>query len=502
MYTCKPETIKQLDERAINEFGISPLTLMKSAASNVTRAIVDKINYNNKVCILCGKGNNGGDGYHIAHLLNKQSIDVYVIDVFETPPFSYEAKECRNEYISHGGRIIGTENAFDEIKNADIIIDAIFGVGFKGKIENDTICARLIEACNASPAYKIAVDAPSGIDCGDGTVNGVCFKAQLTVTICLYKTGLFSYPARAYCGEIIKVDLCFPKRLTDSFKHDALIPDDDYISNVLPKRACDSHKGTYGKAVLFCGSPLMTGAAYLSATAALRSGVGLIVLACDKDTLPILQSRLSEPIFYNTGDLENPEDLQKLISLCDSAEAVLIGPGLGKQKKVQDACINIIKNTTSKLIIDADGINSLIGNINVLKEAKQTPVITPHPAEFSRICQKSINEVQNNRLNLARDFASEYACVVVLKGASTVIYSPCGKCAVNITGNSGLSKGGSGDVLAGVITSLYAQGLSAFDAASCGVYLHGKAADNLEISISQYGLLPSDLPLEIAKLLP
>lgn len=289
--------------------------------------------------------------------------------------------------------------------------------------------------------------------------------------------------------------------IQDNVNSNYFIPDDNYVKSTLPKRPCDSHKGTFGKLLMFCASRYMTGCAVLSAGAALRSGVGLVNIARDKKTLSILQAHLTEPIFtpVSTNSLFSRN---RIIALSNTSNAVLIGCGLGKNKNDIKTVKKLIKKSKSKLIIDADGINALTKNINILKEARSVPIITPHPAEFARLLDCTVQEVQNDRLNLAVKFAKEYSCIVVLKGASTIIASPDGKTAINPTGNSGLSKGGSGDVLAGLCASFVCQGIPKFDACVLAVYLHGKAADNLKNSISEHGLLPSDLPLEIAKLLP
>ncbi len=502
MYTVLPDTIKLADTLAVQQYGISPLTLMKSAANSALQYIYPHLSQNSVITILCGKGNNGGDGYEIAHILANDGYDVGIVNVFDTPPETDEALSCYNSCISQGIAFINVQNSSERIKNSSIIVDAVFGVGFRGSIEYDSVCGKLFKMCDESSAFKIAIDTPSGINSADGTVQACAFKAHLTIAISLIKTGLVTYPAKMYCNDVVKADICFPEELIKSLPTDALLADDEYISNTIPKRNADSHKGTYGKLTMICGSPLMTGAPYLACMAALRTGAGLVTMASDSKTLSVLQNRLTECVFYDIKDISDSENLQQLLSLCDSSNAVLLGCGLGNSPQIQQAVRYIIKNTKSKLIIDADGINALKGHINILREAKQVPVITPHPAEFSRICGESVEQIQSNRLNCTKSFSREYNCITILKGACTVICSPDGKTAINTTGNPGLSKGGSGDVLAGAVSSFICQGIETFDACVCAVYLHGKSADILSQTISQYGLLPSDLPLGIAKLLP
>ena len=384
------------------------------------------------------------------------------------------------------------------IDNATVIIDALFGVGFYGEIKEDSEIGKMISFCNAKEAKRIAIDVPSGINSADGRCEGVCFYADITVTMAYIKTGMLSYPARQCCGQILIAEIGYPDSLCSEIPKDALIADDCYINAVLPKRKENTHKGSYGRLLMYCGNPNMTGAAVLAATAALRSGAGLVNIAKDKETLGILQTRLTEPVFSPLSD--NSEE--EMLLLADKASAILIGCGMGKAENDRKTLYSLIKNANCNLIIDADGINLLCENTLILREAKKIPILTPHPLEFARLIGKTSGEVQKDRINLAKSFAESYGCIVVLKGAATVIASPDSLLAINTTGNPGLAKGGSGDVLAGLIASLVCQGIGCFESAVIGAYLHGKAADNLKEEISEYGLLPSDLPLAIAKLLP
>lgn len=499
MYTLRPDTIKYADTLAIEKYGIPELTLMKNAAKACFDLIKNDINKSDKTVILCGKGNNGGDGYELASILKKEGFDVTVINIFACPPITDTAKAVFRECISNGIDIFPIEAAPDKVQGASVIIDAIFGVGFYGSLQLDSEIGRLIEFCNNLDVIRIAIDTPSGINCGDGKVEGISFKADITVTMAYAKTGMLSYPARDYCGKIHVAEIGYPKELCDEIPKHAIVADNEYIKNIIPARNANSHKGTYGRLLMYCASPNMTGAGILSAQGALRTGAGLVNIARDKETIRILQNHLIEPIFSVISDTDKTSDIQ---NLCDKASAILIGCGLGTDESDRDVLYSLIKNADCPLIIDADGINLLSLNKHILKEAKKTPILTPHPLEFARLIGKTVSEVQCDRINLAKSFAKEFGCILVLKGASTIIASPDDRLAVNTSGNAGLSKGGSGDVLAGVISSFVCQGIDAFDSAVCGVYLHGKAADILKDEISEYGLLPSDLPLTIARLLP
>ncbi len=499
MYTLSPETIKYADRLAAEEYCIPELTLMKNAAKGCFDYIEKCITGEDKTVILCGKGNNGGDGYEIASLMKLSGYDVTVINVFDCAPGTETAKAVYKECSENGVSVVSLTSGYEAINTASVIIDALFGIGFYGSIDKESDIGKVIDLCNSLDALRIAIDTPSGINSADGRCDGVAFKANFTLTMAFIKTGMLSYPAKEYCGETEVVNIGYPEELNERIPKDALVADRRYLIEVLPERKANTHKGSYGRLLMYCASFNMTGAAILAATGALRSGCGLVNIARDERTLDILKRHLTEPIF---SEISDDNKVNEVLSLSRKATAVLIGCGLGREKSDRDVLYSLIKNADCNLIIDADGINLLCENKHILREAKKTPVLTPHPLEFARLIGKTTEEVQSNRLNLAKEFAEDFGCVVLLKGASTVIASPDGKVAVNTTGNPGLAKGGSGDVLAGIIASFAAQGISPFDSAVIGAHLHGKAADMLKVEISEYGFLPSDLPLTVAKLLP
>ena len=498
MFTLSPETIKYADALAVSKYGISDITLMRNAAKSCFEYIIKRISKNDKIAIICGKGNNSGDGYEISSLLNKAGFDVSVINAFDCPPVTETSRTVFGEAKKIGVNILSFGEWKKVIDNSDVIIDALFGVGFYGVIEADSDFGKMIVECNKKNALRIAIDTPSGINSADGRCEGICFNANITITMAYIKTGMLSYPAREFCGEILIADIGYCEQLKNEIQKDALIADDEYVKDTLPVRQPNTHKGSFGRLLMYCGSPDMTGACVLAANGALRSGAGLVNIARDKETIRILQTHLTEPIFSVLGEKTKEE----ILPLCQKASAVLIGCGMGMSEKDKNVLFSLIKNADCNLIIDADGINLLSLNKHVLKEAKKTPILTPHPLEFARLLGTGVKEVQSDRINLAKNFAKEYGCVLLLKGASTVIASPDGRLAINTTGNAGLSKGGSGDVLSGVISSFVCQGIDVFDSAVLGAYLHGKAADILSKEISLYGLLPSDLPMALAKLLP
>ncbi|MDF2686050.1 MAG: carbohydrate kinase, partial [Clostridia bacterium] len=370
---------------------------------------------------------------------------------------------------------------YDIIDSCDLAVDCIFGTGFTGSIDNKI--SDVVEKVNKKPV--IACDIPSGAQCDDGKVKGTCIKAIKTITFVTLKPCHYLYPSKNFCGEIKIADIGIPYEAVEKQKpYIKLITEND-IDNIIKIRMQNTHKGSYGSLQMVCGSENMIGAAYLAAQGALRSGVGLIYMAIEGRAREILQCKLSEPVFVKR-DAEI------------KSTAILIGCGLGKDSFLLNEYLKRKKPT----VIDADGLNYLSQNPDILNEDNNEQLIlTPHPLEMSRLCGLSVEEIEGNRIETARNFAIQKKLILILKGKHTLIATPGGNVYINTTGNTGLAKGGSGDVLAGIISGLLAQGYSTEESAISGVYLHGKAADILKEEISEYGMLPSDLPLTVAIIL-
>ena len=498
-----PGVISDAEKVLFEKREADPLDLMKKAAAEVYKNISDLLRRFDAITVLCGKGNNAGDGYELARLLKRDGFNVCCIAALGVMPATDIAKDRYDAFVEAGGKVEYDENAAkDIIAMSDVIFDAVFGIGFKGSIEKGSALYELIDTANRSRGKRIAIDVPSGINPSDGSVGGAAFLADTTVTITAVKAGMLSYPAKLFCGNIETADIGISSELLDSYENPCVVPDDRYVKRVLRKRSAVSNKGDYGKLLCVCGSEYMKGAAVLSTGAALRAGTGLVTLASEESVIRCAQSHLLEPI-YIPLNLEDERETDTFLQSVSKYSSILIGCGLGQSEKKRKALEYIIKNVDAQLIIDADGINMLADNINVLKEAKKAPIITPHPGEFSRISGLDVGYINDNRISCAVGFSKGYGCITVLKGAGTITASPDGRFAVNTSGNAGLAKGGSGDVLAGLIAGLCAcSGASPYECAAVGVYLHGRAADILREKYSEYGLLPSDLSEEFAKLLP
>ena len=288
MYTLSPETIKYADALAVEKYNIPDITLMKNAAKSCFEYFCEIISKSDKVLIFCGKGNNGGDGYEIARLMKTNGYSVRVLNVFDCLPNTETSRHVFEDCKNSGVDILPSSLWQEEIKKSDIIIDALFGVGFYGCIDSDSNIGKMLSLCNECSAKRIAIDTPSGINSADGRVEGIAFTADFTTTMAYIKTGMLSYPAREYCGEISVADIGYPDELCREIPKDALIPDDEYVKAVLPKRMPNTHKGSYGRLLMYCASENMTGAGVLAANAALRSCAGLVNIARNEKTIRIL----------------------------------------------------------------------------------------------------------------------------------------------------------------------------------------------------------------------
>ena len=494
MRAYTPAQMRDGDRYAIDVLNIPAYDLMKNAAQAILTEIKNRscLFENKKVIILCGKGNNGGDGYAVGKLMLEENLHAVCANVFSAEPSSEEARRFKSEYEALGGKVIVGEGEIkSSLKDCSVCLDCIFGTGFSGDILRESVVGRIIDFANGAEVLRIAADAPSGVDSLDGCVAESTFKADVTVSLSRAKPGLYSYPAIGFCGEVKVCDINIPNEVYERFPHTCEVGGDEYVPSVIPRRCVNANKGTFGRLLSVVGSRNMTGAASLSAQGALRSGVGLLNIASEQSVLKVLKTKLDEPIYT---------DIDSVDGVLPKATALLVGCGLGRSKVSDERVYSLISEYKGQIILDADGINAVADNINVLKKTAMPPILTPHPLEFARLSGMTVSEVNADRIGSARRFAEKYGCIVALKGAATVVTD--GQFIyVNNTGNSGLSKGGSGDVLAGVIASLAAQGVSAINAAIIGVYVHGLAADRLVGKYSEYGLLPSDLPCEIGKLL-
>ncbi|MEG1426512.1 MAG: NAD(P)H-hydrate dehydratase [Oscillospiraceae bacterium] len=486
--------IKFLEQCTV-ESGTSMTELMEKAGSAVTAFIKKQTEVAEKsIVILCGKGNNGGDGFVCARRLSKLGARVIVV-LAQGNPGTALAQEAFQKMGS--GTVVLDWNIKryeieGELEHADIIVDAIFGLGFRGAV--DSIIERLISTANKGEALRIAIDLPSGAECDTGKVEGCCFTANYTVTFTSIKPANVIHPATGYCGKNVVASVGIDKRLFDSLPSTFSVIKENTIYGLFRKRNPQSNKGSYGRLIMICGSYGMIGAAIMAARGALRCGVGLLNMVVGKECYPLLAAAVPEAIFtimdFST-DERTKESGELLFAELKKATACVIGCGLGSD--TARYLSTVLHFAPCPVVVDADGINYLAENLEELTELHIPVILTPHPGEMARLTGKTVLQIQMDRLTAAKRFATEYQVYTVLKGAGTFVASPDGDIRLNTTGNSGMAKGGSGDVLAGMIGSLLAQGMSPAEGAAAAVHLHGKAGDICAKNLSQQAMLPTDL---------
>lgn len=476
------DLIRRSEESAVASGVFSLRELMFRAGSAAAEIIMQKYDCRNKkITVVCGRGNNGGDGCVIAGILAENGGRVTV-----ATPFGAPSTENAAYYYNQLKYVTKTE-AFTP--DADIIIDAVFGLGLNRAPDQST--AEVINAVNSSDGIRVAVDIPSGVHADSGRVLGCAVNADLTVTFIALKPCFVLPDGSDYCGEVVVADIGAPPV---SYSYLTTEPP------AFKKRRHNSHKGTFGTGLMLCGSYGMAGAAILAARAALRSGIGILRAAvCDNIYYPFTVSvpeAVCLPVKPNNSGTLCPEKLN-LPELLKGCSAALIGCGMGNNEDTARLVKELTEISEIPLVIDADGINALAKSIDIIKKSKAPVILTPHPGEMARLCSLTVREVEENRVETARDFAVRYGCVLVLKGGNTIIAEPNGEVYFNMTGNPGMSTGGSGDALAGIILSLLAQGLSAENAAKAAVYLHGEAGDKAAARRGERAMLPSDLIEEL-----
>ncbi len=494
--------IREIDAFAINTLGIPATELMGRSGKAVASAVRSLCPMVGTVLILAGKGNNGGDGYAAAcELLSDYSVSI--LDVFSAGQKSEEGKHYLEKFLSLGGRVIymSDPSLNNVINQADVIVDAIFGTGFLGN-PPDALRA-LSRLVNESPSKKIATDVPLGVNADDGSISDISILAHVTVALSYLKPGLLSYPAKDLCGKVTLDGIGMPKDVIEKSIHFSnYLFDSAEAVSALPERAENSSKGSFGKTLLVTGSKTYPGAGILTLEAALRGGAGYVTQVADSLDIESYVHRFPEALFARGFISDGSFDIDGITALSSKNNATLIGSGCEPTPALADLTEALIKTEGEPLIIDASAINALADHKSrkVLGEAKRKIILTPHPLEFSRLSGIPKDEIQNNRIKAAKGFAKEYGIILILKGAATVT-TDGDRLYINSTGSSALAKAGSGDVLAGLLASIMAYHPDPLISAALAVYLHGAAADRLSLELSRFGVTPSDLPKEIAKII-
>lgn len=498
MTVLTAESMRRLEQTAVDE-GLPYLRLMENAGSAAARVIRSSAALKGRrVTVLCGRGNNGGDGFVIARKLLDEGAHISVV-LMSGAPTTEQAREMLSRLSGTDVTVYNLETepflAVESVQSAGMIVDAVYGIGFRGALPDHM--RHLFRSVNTAAVPVVAVDIPSGLDADSGAADPDTIRAGLTVTFSALKPALVAAAAQPYYGQVEVVSIGIDSELIDRFSHGQLTIGWRMVQACFPPRDPNAHKGTFGHLLMVAGSDGMAGAARLCAEGALRCGVGLLTAALPRRIYPILSATLPEAVCLPLEDADAPAQLA-LREKSKTATAVVLGCGLGR---TADALVwDVLCSGETPLVLDADGINAVAPHIDRLKTIRRPLVLTPHPGEMARLTGKSTRDIQAHRAAAARAFAEEYGVTLVLKGHETVIASPHRALLLNQTGNPGMATGGSGDVLAGMVGAFLAQGFDPHAAAMCGVHLHGLAGDRAAARLSQHAMLPTDLLAELGGL--
>lgn len=490
MKACFASQIREIDAAAEEVGGIPSIVLMENAAISCVNELKNDFAdlKNMRIAVFCGKGNNGGDGFALARHLYSMGVTVSVYLVCGNE-FKGDAKinfDIIKKMNIDIDVISDTDNLKYIVRSYDIIIDAIYGTGIHGTVSG--ISYDVINEINENSKYTFSVDVPSGIDSDSGAICGICIKADKTVSFAAYKIGMLMFPAADFTGKVTVADISIPDYIIERQGINVNVIDDEFVRANFPKRENNSQKGDYGKVLVIAGSTGMTGAAYLSAQSAVTAGSGLVTLALPSLLNDAMEAKTTEVMTVPMPDMNghiSQRAIEQILDRVDRADAVLIGPGIGRNDDAIHILESILDYSKVPVIIDADGINAASKNMDILENCTCPVIFTPHAVEMSRLTGLEKDYIEDNRLVVSREFSEEYGVCVILKGHHTIVTASDGEQYINITGNSGLATGGSGDVLAGITVSLAARGIKETVAAAMAVYIHGKAGD---IAKEKYGI--------------
>ena len=499
--------MQTLDRRTITEAHIPSAILMERAGEGIVRHLEQHCGpFRGKtITILCGKGNNGGDGLVVARLLHRRRARIHVMLLTPITDLSRDTAAMYRRFIRVAGRsaIIrfrSADQARPLLASSDILIDALLGTGLSSVVTGTY--REAIDVINSAGKPVIAVDIPSGLQADTGAILGRAIRATLTVTCGLPKLGLYVNEGIDQAGIVRVVDIGIPSAYVDAIESRTLLLTSDSAFRSLPERTPSSHKGTFGHAGIIAGSVGKTGAAALAARAALRVGAGLVTVATPNSVNDVLEAKLLEamtmPLPETKARTLARSGLDRVLAFIQARTAIAIGPGLSTHHETVELVQSLMKHLDRPSVLDADALNALTGKVSLLTECKTPPVLTPHPGEMARLeVDATTQSVNADRIGTARRFARERGVFVVLKGARTIVARPDGLVAICPTGNPGMATAGTGDVLTGMIVGLLAQRVPAWEAACAATYFHGSAGDLAAQHVGQPGMVASDLIAQI-----
>lgn len=500
--------MQEMDQKTIHSFGIPGQVLMENAGRGAVRVLLSKINSKDtqKIAVLAGRGNNGGDGFVMARYLLEKGCRITVFLLAPKEAVKGDAKvnmqlfEKLCDRSSDASLVeIRDETEFktnrSRLLHHDLFVDAVLGTGLNSDLRG--LIKEAVDLMNESAKPVFAVDIPSGLNADTGKPMGTAVKAFATATFAFAKAGHLLYPGNLHTGELSIVDIGIPKFIADEKNIQLSLIEQAEIAALFPPRAFDSHKGSFGHLLVIAGSTGKTGAPALCANAAMRCGTGLVTLGVAESLNPALEPLVLEPMTHPLPENEkgflSENCLKDILSLLKGKQALALGPGLGTRKGTARLVQKLVEQSPVPLVLDADAVNCLAEHPESLKKKSRPAILTPHPGEMARLCRLSTPDVQADRIGLARKFASEWDVILILKGARTVIALPDGKAFINPTGNPGMASGGMGDVLTGMVSGFLAQGFSPEAASLAGVYIHGLCADVLSKQKGAFGFLARDM---------
>lgn len=495
--------MRELDRLTIEKYGTPGHVLMERAGAGATEVLLREFPHVRRapVLVLAGRGNNGGDGLVIARHLRRRGVRCEVVLAARKAEVKGDALRNLTAFLRLRGRVTEvTEPAQlgvvqDKLPRCGLIVDALLGTGLNSPVKG--LLAMFIDLINASPWPVLAVDIPSGLDADYGVPLGTAVQAQVTATFAFPKVGQVVYPGAEYVGELVVVDIGIASEALSDVQPQTELLLAEEVGSLVHKRFPDSHKGDFGHVLVIAGARGKTGAALLCCQAAMRAGAGLVTLGSPASLNSVLASAILEVMTVPLADsgegslrFDNGEELSR--ALVGKGAAVL-GPGIGVSSDTIALTRWLVTHCELPLVIDADGLNCLVEGPEVLQERSAPVILTPHPGEMARLTKLSTAQVQERRIAVARSFARMYHCYLVLKGARTVIATPCGRVFVNPTGNPGMASGGMGDALTGILGSLLAQGYPPEEATILGVFLHGYVGDKIAQRQGEIGILARDV---------
>jgi NAD(P)H-hydrate epimerase len=503
MRVLNTEQMREADRRTIEDVGIPSIVLMENAGRQAVAAMEAAFEDlpASRVAVICGRGNNGGDGFVVARTLVQRGVDTSVFLLGSVADVRGDARTNLEVLGRIGMTVVEITNAQEwelhstELSDCDLVVDAILGTGFHGRLAGflETVVADL----NALGVPIVSIDVPTGVSADTAHVEGPVVDASMTVTLAAPKIPLVFPPADSHAGDLVIADIGIPLPLIDELEGQHLeLLTREQMREIVPVRVPDSHKGDFGRVLIVAGSPGRTGAAHLTALGALRSGAGLVTVATPRSCLPIVASMAPE---YMTEPLEETSSGTVDFSAVDrvleiKADIIAVGPGLGQGPSTAAFVQALVERSGVPIVLDADALNAFAGDPERLMGREEVAVvITPHPGEMARLMNTSIEAVQHDRVRTAREFAAAHRLHVVLKGHRTVIAGPDGRTFVNLTGNSGMATGGTGDLLTGMIAAWLAQLLDAEAACKLAVYVHGTAGDLAEADEGEVSLVAGDV---------